>query len=438
MSLDSIVSVVISKETASVSRAGFGTPCLFSGEAKTLAAFALVQAIEYTDTADMVLDGFSAAGQAVAIATKVFGQNPKTTKLLVTRRDNKQTQVVNYTPIVQNSHVYTVTINNASFTYTSDSGATAQEIVEGLTAAINAGSEPVTASEDNTKLTLTADVAGIPFVTTCVRADMTRADATPDPGIATDLASLRTSISGSDDWYCALLDSQGEAEIEALAAAIEALPKIFLATSADSGIIGASTSDVASDLQASAYARTAVLFHPNGEQAAAAFAGACLPLDPGSETWKFKTLAGIAVYPLTPSERAHAVGKSANVYERIAAQNMTAEGTTASGEFIDITRFIDFITARLQENVFAAMKNATKIPFTDSGIAVIENEVRGVMALGVAQGGFTNDPAPTVTVPKAADVSNTDKANRLLPDISFTAALAGAIHALEINGVVTV
>ncbi len=436
--LDNIVSVTITRQTASVTQAGFGTPLLMSGEAKTLAAFTDVVAIEYEEVADMVTDGFDADGVAVDIATKIFGQDNRPESIIVARRDNKQTQIVNLTPVVQHSHAYVVTLNGTDFTYTSDSATTAQEIVEGLVAQINAGSEPVTASEDNTKVTLTADVAGIPFTVAIPRADMTRDDATADPGIATDLSTIRTSISGSDDWYCVLIDSQGQAEIEALAAVIETLPRIFLATTADSNVIAAGSTDVASELQADDYDRTAVVFHPDGEQAAAAWAGACLPLDPGSETWKFKPLTGVEVYSLTPAERAYAVDKGANVYERISGNNVTAEGTMASGEFVDTMRFIDFIVARIKENVFSRLINLPKIPFTDKGIAVVENEIRGVLNLGVKQGGFAADPAPTVTVPRAADVSANDKANRILPDVEFSGTLAGAIHFTEIHGTISV
>lgn len=439
MSLDSIVVVTITKATASVSRAGFGTPLIMSGEAKTLAAFASVVAKTYESVADMTTDLFASGGVAVDMATALFSQNPKPQQIIVARRDHKQTQIVDLTPVVANSTVYTVTINGTAFSFTSDTGATAQEIVEGLTAAINAGSEPVTASENNVKLTLTADVAGIPFTVAVARTLMTRVDVSTDPGITTDLATVRTDPSGNDDWYCLLLDGQGEAEIEAAAAYIETLPRIFIAGCGDTAIITSSTTDVASDLATSAYARTALIFHPNPhERPDCGWAGRCLPLDPGSETWKFKTLAGVAVYTLSPTERGYVVGKNANVYERIAGNNMTSEGTMASGEFIDTERFIDFITARIKEDVFLVLKNADKVPFTDNGIAMIETAIRGVLALGVNNGGFSADPAPTVTVPLASEVSSGNKADRLLPDVEFSGTLAGAIHSTQIHGTVSV
>jgi hypothetical protein len=50
---------------------------------------------------------------------------------------------------------------------------------------------------------------------------------------------------------------------------------------------------------------------------------------------------------------------------------------------------------------------------------------------GVQYGGYV------VTVPKAVDISDSDKALRKVTGITFTGWLAGAIHLVEINGVVT-
>jgi hypothetical protein len=40
--------------------------------------------------------------------------------------------------------------------------------------------------------------------------------------------------------------------------------------------------------------------------------------------------------------------------------------------------------------------------------------------------------------PKVKDVSSADRANRVLPDVTFSATLAGAIHAVEILGTISV
>ncbi len=88
-------------------------------------------------------------------------------------------QVNTLTPTVANNALYTVTINGTAFNYTSDSTATANEIVAGLLALINAdGALSVTASGTST-LILTADVAGDSF-TIAVTANLTNVATTPN------------------------------------------------------------------------------------------------------------------------------------------------------------------------------------------------------------------------------------------------------------------
>lgn len=60
------------------------------------------------------------------------------------------------------AYVWTLGINGSVFTFTSDSSPTQTEIATGLKAAVNAGSEPVTATGTTTCI-VTADVPGQPF-----------------------------------------------------------------------------------------------------------------------------------------------------------------------------------------------------------------------------------------------------------------------------------
>ena len=66
----------------------------------------------------------------------------------------------------------------------------------------------------------------------------------------------------------------------------------------------------------------------------------------------------------------------------------------------------------------------------------------GVLAALGARHGLTGvlaaDPVPIVQAPLVADIDPADKAARILPDITFQATLAGAIHKLVITGVLSV
>jgi hypothetical protein len=448
MSLQDIVQVTIEKQTASISRRGFGTPMIMSTEADVDDKFATTAKI-YTSLDGLGPNGddYDTDGITYKKAAKLFSQNPKVQSIYIGKRALPPLKTVELTPIVKNSTAYAIVINGSTFTFTSDATATAAEIIQGLLALINAGTEDVLASDQTTYLEIEkaatpggVATAGIPFYISFDRTLWTAQDTTADPGIATDLASIRTNVDGNDEWYCALIDSSGEAEITAMAAAIEPLLKIFLGSSFDADVITAVDTDLFSVLQALNYARTALVWNETPDEGPeCAWAGRSLPFDPGSITWNLlSNISGIAASELTPSELTYLAGKNGNRFVEIAGQTVPQEGKMIGGEWIDVTRGIDFCQARLEENIFGRLVNLPKISFTDLGIAVIEAEVAGVMSLCVGQGIFTADPAPTVTVPLAADVDANDRANRLLPDVNFSAQLAGAIHQVEVNGVVTV
>jgi hypothetical protein len=229
-----------------------------------------------------------------------------------------------------------------------------------------------------------------------------------------------------------------------IAAWTETQKKIFMFSSALSDIIAAeTTNNIASVMKGFNYDRTAVLYHPSSQGELvpnwfeAAWPGECLPFDPGSQTWAYKTLSGVNSYNLTTTQANNALGKNANIYNEIAGVDVTRFGTVASGEYIDIIRGLDKLESRLQEEIFTNLVNTRKIPFDDDGIQIIAGITQQVL-IEMANDGLLVETSIVVTKPKASAVSSTDKANRNLPDIKFTATLQGAIHTVVIEGVVTV
>ena len=446
MSLDTIVDVQIDKQTASVSRVGFGTQLIMSAEADIENRFSETAKV-YTDLTELgsTGDNFDTTGVTYLMAQTIFSQNPRTSQIVVGKRANAPLMTVTLTPVVKNSTAYTVTINGEAFTFTSDATATDLEIVAGLLALINAGSQNVVASGTTVLTVEAADApggsatAGKPYTITFSRALFVAQNTTPDPGVATDLNTIRTAVDGNDDWYAVHLDSFGKAEITALAAAIEATKKMYFPTTFDADVLAAPTTDIGGVLQAADYARTALSWHETAGFAdlGAGWAGGQLPKDPGSITWKFKSVAGVAVSTLSSNELNNLAAKNVNNYVRIAGNNMMQEGVTASGEFIDITRGIDFVAQRLQERVFGTAIRLPKIPFTDPGVSIIEGDVRANNALAISQSIFV-DGSTTVTVPAVADTDPNDRAVRLLQTVEFTGVLAGAVHKVVMRGTVTV
>lgn len=437
MSLEDIVNVTITAQTTTPSRLGFGTPLI----ATVHTVFPdLVR--EYKKLSAMTDDGFVAADLAAIIATKVFSQNPKPNALKIGKRNLLYTQVMRVTPInTTEDYKYVFDVNETEVTYTNGAAETVATIVTALQALVTAISG-VTATDDTTHMTVTTDTAGtlVDYSGFDEPDNFTLQNMTVDPGIATDLAAIEGA--DADGWYCLLLDSQGEEEIAAAAAWIEARKKIFVCDSMDHGILNVSvTDDVLSDLKLNNYARTALIYNMTNllNFSAAGWSGQRLPSDPGSSTWAYKSLAGVTVdTKLTGAHLSAIEGKNGNHYTLVANIPITRYGITASGEFIDVIRFIDWLDARIKERIFGILINNEKIPYTDAGVDLMRGAVLAQLQQGIAAGGLAADPAPTVTAPLVADIDVADKANRILPDIEFQATLAGAIHKLVINGTLSV
>jgi Protein of unknown function (DUF3383). len=285
-------------------------------------------------------------------------------------------------------------------------------VASGLVA-IDAEAIPnITTVDNTTDLDVQMTAAGTVFsIAVDNRELLLQADTTTDPGAVADLTAIRTSITGNDEWYALISDLHAADEIDALAQSIEATEKIFLAACGDDDILAGTPGSIAEVLSSANYDRTALFYHEVPDEfPEAAWAGRVLNIDPGGETWAYKTLAGIPASLITTTEETNLETANVNRYiEQTEGTLITKLGTMASGEYIDIIRFIDFVAARMRENIFLRLATLNKIPFTDGGIAIVENEIRGVLNLGIAQGGFAADPAPTVSVPRAVDVSAADK-----------------------------
>lgn len=438
--LDAIVNVVLSSATQQVTRRGFGTPMILGCSNK----FA-EPCRTYTEPSEMVTDGFLVTDPEYLAAQAVKAQEPCPASFKVARRDNPPTLRWAFTPLAKNSTKYTLTVDGVDVEFTSDADASVAEIVAGLVAAGTLAAIPdITFSNvDDASVRITAGTAGRWHTVVLSLRDIARglgniAQDNADGGIATDLAAL---LLYDADWYgLVLAGSHSAAEITAAATWIESAERLMVAASQDSEIIThalAGATDIAAALATASRARTAVIYHPKcGQFAGAALQGRVLPLSPGSETWAYKTLSGVDICTeMTPTHITNALAKKANIYQSLGGLGVTRPGLVAANEWIDVIRFRDWLVARLQEDVFGSLVRSDKVPFTDKGISVVEKDIRSVLQEGVEVGGL--EEQYSVTVPKSVDVSQSDKAARRLDDVRFQAYLAGAIHTLQINGVLT-
>lgn len=435
MSLDDVVSLSITVQSKAPSRAGFGTPLVLGYH--TIHTDRRV--LEYASAKEMTDDGFSASSYLVKVMNAIKSQNPCPKTVKFGRRATSLTQIIHLIPTVTTEGAkYTWTIGANTGSYTVGAAADVQDIVEAIQPTLDAYAE-VVVTEDDTKLVVTAAVAGAPVAFT-VSSNFKVIEVTADTTTDDELAAV---VAEDDDWYGLLIaDSASEATTLLGAAFTETVRKIFVAQTADwDTLLSGETTDVMSQVKASAYARTSVLYHSKiagVEWAAAAWMAGRLTSTPGSDTWAFKTLAGITVDVLSQSQQTSINTKRGSYYVSIGGISCTFEGKTGSGEYMDTIRFVDWLYARIRERIIFVLANNPKIPYTDSGVGVITAAIEAVLLQGISAGGLSDNPAPVVTAPKVADVDPIDKIGRLLPDVEFTATLAGAIHRVEITGTIAV
>jgi hypothetical protein len=285
-------------------------------------------------------------------------------------------------------------------------------------------------------LTLLSDADGLWTQYDTVSEWLTVEDTTAVVGLVADLAAVTLEDPG---FYGLLLDNGSKAAALAIAAVVETQQRLLLVDTSDTECTNpASTTDVLYLLEALAYGRTFAQYDANvGQFLAAALAAQRFTANPGSDTWAFKTLAGVFPSVLNTTKVGAVEGKHGNIYTTIADINVTQYGWTPGGQFVDVVRGIDWLTATIQQRVFALFLNNEKVPYTDPGIALIMNEISAQLKIASVPPYNLITPAYTVTGPKVANVTGADKIARILRNVRFTGQLQGAVHSVVIVGVLT-
>lgn len=431
MSLTGIIDVQITRETAGVTQQGFSNVMFVSIHK----VFTDRQRL-YSSSQELIDDGFTSDSPQVKAATAIFSQNPRPQTMRIGRRQ-ADTIVLSVDTVADNTD-YTVTINGTDFTIDSGGGATDLTIAAALVSAIDAGAEPVDATDN---VDGTFDIIGTPSTLpfTCTFSTNLVIAGFITPETYTD--ALNAINADGDDWYGLAIESIVQADVEEVATWTEALIKLFVSSSDDTDILDTGvTTDVASVLRGLAFSRTAILYHSLAatQDADVAWMGRQLAQPIGSSNWAFKTLIGVSPDDLSTSQINGALSKNANVYVEAGGVNITREGKVAVGELISIIVGVDFIKVRMDEALANLLFNSENVPLTDPGITLVENIVSQQLQIAIGQGILAADPEPDIFVPKAADIPLADRLEHKLTGITFQATLANSVLFIEVRGTVSV
>lgn len=235
-----------------------------------------------------------------------------------------------------------------------------------------------------------------------------------------------------NDWYFVMLDTGAVTDYKEISDAVEAKALKVAAHIVDN------EQDLLI-LKAGKYDRTFVIQHNAiAELPHAALIGQVGSRPVGSVSWKFKTLKFVTPQDLTPTQLNNIHTNGAFAYVTKAGIDQTSEGKMISGEFIDVIHGKDWIKLNIEQQVQYLLSTNPKIPYTDSGIAQIENVVRTVLEIAGQNGIIASDDAGqylyTIKTKGRNEVLASDRAARKYNGLSFSFELAGAIHEATIHG----
>ena len=258
-------------------------------------------------------------------------------------------------------------------------------------------------------------------------------------GTAEDVGdALDQVVEENNDWYGLLLASREQTEIEEADDWVPA-NKLFITSPVEPSWDELKEYDLLSD-------KTGSFPHTEEREYDAAIMSKMFTTDPGSATWKWQELSGVdsSGYPsaevssmLDPDEGEPTMNPM--IYEM--GVDYTAEGKNVNGGYLDIQRTIDWLEARLTENIFGLMINNDKIPYDNSGIAQVKAKMKEIFKQATNRGIVVIEDGEAlwnIDAPEREDVPTNDRANRVLPDVNFNLTAAGAIHEVDISGAVKV
>ena len=489
--INSIVDVSITIGASIAGRRGFGILNCVTAETGVIGFTERIRS--YASAAEVAAD-WPSTSEVVALANSYFAQAPKPTTLKVSVRAQSAVAAelrggaVADTP--ENLALFTA-VSDGEFAISIDGSAndisgldfsTDTDLIE-VAAAIEAavqligtgGYTAATVTHSNGRFTITSGTTGvsslISFLSTVAAPAGTdvssilqgrQGEANKINGFAAETITdaLDAIEAAATDWYGLIFTKEvrdaavvnTENAVVAAAAWVQARIKVFFNTSNDLDVLNSSvTDDIVSVLNDSSSNRTMSTFSSYPDQyPSASIAGRAFTVDfaqPNSTiTLKFKQTPGITAESLNTSQKLVLDSKRGNAVFNIGPSGaIFGESYMAGTLFFDEVHGTDWLADAIQSEVFNYLAGrATKVPYTDAGVAALEQQVIKVLNEAVASGlvstgttvdgDFLPNGFRTTTVP-VASVPLADQGNRQYNGLSFTALGAGAIHGVQIQGV---
>lgn len=246
------------------------------------------------------------------------------------------------------------------------------------------------------------------------------------------LTVLNTLINTNNDWYFLTCTENEDDVITGLAGWIDTQVKTYFTTTQNIALLATLQSD-----------NSVVMYHDDvNAYVGEGLVSVAATNDPGSITFKFKKVSGVlaANISATDLETLHTNGGFSYIEKMGVLQ--TTEGTTSSGEYIDVIMGEHWIKSQMEEGCMYLAINNKKISYDNTGISLLAGVAKDVLTRATERGIILRDSETEkgvfdIDITRREDTPKTDIANREYNGVKWTAELAGAIHDGTIQGYLT-
>jgi len=242
------------------------------------------------------------------------------------------------------------------------------------------------------------------------------------------LVVVNEIVETHDDWYYLLCTENSEEVVRALGGWVETQIKTFWTTTQDVELVN--------NLE---YENTIVMYHedPNAYVAEGLVATAATN-DPGSLTFKFKTVQGVSASQIRATDLTELHRNNGFSYVRKKGVLQTSEGTTTSGEYIDVIMAAHWVKVRMEEEAALLAVNTKKIGYDSRGIAklvaVVDKVLNIAGRMGIVRVDDNGNYVYRIKFLRREEVLRNDVANRVYNGIDWEIEIAGAIHSGIVSG----
>ncbi|AOP33407.1 hypothetical protein A0128_05835 [Leptospira tipperaryensis] len=254
-----------------------------------------------------------------------------------------------------------------------------------------------------------------------------------------EISDLRNG--GKDAWFKTTATTHDKTELHALGDYLASIEKMFFGCTDDPTTLTGRNS-----------IWEYIMLHKNPNSfPEAAWVGNSSPRRVGSYNYAYLPLDGVENSGYSNSQVSSIFADNGNLIVDFGGKQVPYPGISTGQVYADVVENRAWLKARLKENITSLFLNSDVVPYTIQGIQMIESRMREVFAQAGVQGIIAPVETETdktrsdlgdyqykINLPETIDeIPTNDRNNRILPNITFSCRLRGAINEVDIDGELT-